>query len=134
MSNSNVTGFNIAALDRVLGDTSILDTFRGLSGYFGRLAEQVEAIEAASPSVGVKRKGWTRLSEEQARAAAANSGVSRHLADLFPLAECEVARDACRVVVCLLSEQSAHNEAECRRLIELLQASIAAGAAREATA
>lgn len=132
MSNSNVTGFNIAALDRVVGNAPIVEVFRGLAGYYARLAEQVDALGSDLTTFGVRRDGLVRLTEEQAQAAAANGTVSRRLAELFPLEEVRIARDACRAVVCLLSEQSAYNEAECRRLIELLQASIAAGAARAA--
>jgi len=97
-------GFDIAAFDRLFADAPIADVFKALAGYYATLTEQVRTLDQPSPTISPK------------------------LAKLFPLGECEIACDACRFVVSAVSELGTANDVESRRLLELLQASITAGA------
>jgi hypothetical protein len=119
-------GFDIADFDRVVGDAPIIDVFRALSGYYATLADQVQAIADSSGASGISADRFVKLSADERRAAARNAAVNKRLVQMFPLAEVEIARDACRAVVSLISESSEHNEAQCRALILQLQASLAA--------
>jgi hypothetical protein len=125
-------GFDIADFDRLVGDAPILDVFRALAGLYGALAEQVQAIAVSSGTSGISADRFIKLTPEERRAAARNAAVNKRLLQMFPLAEVEIARDACRAVVSLLTEQHAQNDRQIQLLIEQLQASLAA--VREAAA